>query len=68
MGEWYVQDQCVGKTKDEIYDAFGSRPDDLRTLCCAAEPLVSCHYRDKPSKIPCRDSPAIDHGRRKSFW
>jgi Nucleotide-diphospho-sugar transferase len=68
MAEWYVQDQCVGKTKEEIYAAFGSRPDDLGTLCCAAEPLVSCHYRDKPSKIPCRESPAIDHGKRKSFW
>jgi hypothetical protein len=28
---------------------------------------VICHYRDKPSKIPCNDSPAIDKG-KPSFW
>ena len=35
--------------------------------CCLAQPNIICHYRDKPSKIPCRDSPPIDKGKR-SFW
>jgi hypothetical protein len=68
MGEWWVHEQCVSKTAPEIYDAFGSRPDDARALCCSPQPLISCHFSDKPSKVPCRDSPAIDHGKRKSFW
>lgn len=68
MGEWWVQDPCISKTKNEIWSAAGSQPDDLRAFCCAPEPLISCHYRDKPSKIPCKDSPAIDNGKRPSFW
>jgi hypothetical protein len=35
--------------------------------CCLEEPRVTCHYRDKPSIIPCRDSPPIHKG-RPSFW
>jgi len=35
--------------------------------CCLKEPNVVCHYRDKPSIIPCTDSPPIDKG-RPSFW
>jgi hypothetical protein len=30
-------------------------------------PTVVCHYRDKPSKIPCPDSPTIDKNGR-DFW
>ena len=62
MGEWYVQDQCVHKEAKEIDGG-----DSFLGTCCSAEPLVSCHYRDKPSKIPCKDSPPIDKG-RPSFW
>jgi len=35
--------------------------------CCVAEPIITCHFRDKPSFIPCKDSPPIDKGKR-SFW
>jgi hypothetical protein len=35
--------------------------------CCLAKPDIQCHYRDKPSVIPCRESPPIDKG-RPSFW
>jgi hypothetical protein len=63
MGEWYVQDQCVHKTTTEI----GATTTEFLGTCCSAEPLVSCHYRDKPSKIPCKDSPPIDKG-KPSFW
>jgi hypothetical protein len=63
MGEWYVQDVCVAKKVGEI----STTGTDLAGTCCAAEALVSCHYRDKPSKLPCKDSPPIDKG-RPSFW
>ena len=65
MGEWMVKDQCIQQKKQDILSAAGDS--DLVSACCAAEPLVSCHYRDKPSKIPCPDSPNIDKG-KPSFW
>jgi len=74
MGEWYVKDRCIAKKYEEITGGKGRNDAsptgdavDLAPLCCSAEPLVSCHYRDKPSKIPCKDSPPIDKG-RPSFW
>jgi hypothetical protein len=60
MGEWYLNEECVSKPLSKIE---GGTMDG----CCAAEPVISCHYRDKPSKIPCKDSPAID-GNRPSWW
>jgi len=75
MGEWYVQEQCIHKKVEEISligeeDQHGDGAShSLAAIptCCSAEPLLSCHYRDKPSKIPCKDSPPIDKG-RPSFW
>lgn len=67
MGEWYVKDLCIAKKRDEIAPDAAATTTDLKPLCCSAEPLISCHYRDKPSKIPCKDSPPIDKG-RSSFW
>ena len=73
MGEWFLQKTCVSAKKDDILHPPGqglTKPDNTPTLlhpCCAAEPLITCHYRDKPSKIPCRDSPPIDKG-KPSFW
>jgi hypothetical protein len=61
MGEWHVKDECVGSTANKI------QSDDLTKACCLAEPIVKCHYRDKPSKIPCKDSPPLDKG-KPSFW
>lgn len=66
MGEWYVKDSCIAKKRDEIISKDDTATD-LKPLCCSAEPLISCHYRDKPSKIPCKDSPPIDKG-RPSWW
>ena len=34
---------------------------------CLAEPLVSCHYKDKPSLRPCPDSLSLDNN-GQSFW
>jgi len=75
MGEWHVHEQCVHKKANEIpsdlLTAIKNRNDGTTTpfadACCLAEPIVKCHYRDKPSKNPCRDSPPIDKG-RPSFW
>lgn len=66
MGEWYVQPTCIDKTAAEILFA-SAETNSLETACCAVEPLFSCHYRDKPSIYPCKDSPPIDKG-RPSFW
>ncbi len=70
FGEWYLQESCVNKPIDTIIseqNVFEPGAGVLRDLCCSAEPLVSCHYRDKPSKIPCRDSPPIDRN-GESWW
>jgi len=67
MGDWYVNDKCVSTKPQIILNSATYESKSLIAPCCAAEPLVSCHYRDKPSKIPCRDSQPIDNGGR-SFW
>ena len=53
MGEWRVKEGCP-------LDSDGDG-------CCLAEPMIKCHYRDKPSIIPCKSSPPIDKG-KPSFW
>jgi len=61
MGEWYLKDQCRNHAVSDILGGM------TYENCCAVEPIVNCHYRDKPSKIPCKDSPPIDKNGR-SFW
>ena len=34
--------------------------------CCVNDPIVVCHYRDKPSKVQCPTSPMIESN--VSFW
>ena len=55
LGEWYVRDQCVTKSVDQIFDEDRMKSETiaLDKACCLAEPVVQCHYRNKPSKIPC---------------
>jgi hypothetical protein len=60
MGEWYLNDECIGKEAHEIVGTergAGFKNRTLSSNCCLAEPIFKCHYRDKPSKIPCPDSP-----------
>jgi hypothetical protein len=64
LGEWTVHDQCVDKT---VGDAMKGSTNSFGYTCCLPEPAVTCFYRDKPSKIPCKDSPPIDKNGR-SFW
>jgi len=60
MGEWYLEDTCNGVQTTKFVAGASNE-------CCSATPLIQCHYRDKPSKIPCKESPPIDKGAR-SFW
>jgi hypothetical protein len=53
MGEWYLQEDT----------SSCSSPAD----CCLPQPNITCHYNDKPSKIPCKEAPRIDK-KGKSFW
>jgi len=66
MGDWFVEDKCAGSTAETILES-AQKGSTLVSLCCSAEPLFECHYRDKPSIKPCRSSPPIDEG-HKSFW
>lgn len=66
IGQWYVQETCIGKHYNDIVG--GDSTVSLSTHCCLAEPVVICHYRDKPSMIPCNDSPFLDKKRGKPFW
>jgi hypothetical protein len=61
MGEWYVEGQCIQTQLKEIGTNLAT------SKCCSAEPIVSCHYRDKPSIKPCQNSPSIDEG-QPSWW
>jgi len=75
MGLWHVSDACVDSNALDLLQngANGQEGSERKTVsefateCCSAEPLISCHYRDKPSVIPCQDSPSLDKA-GKSFW
>lgn len=64
MGEWFLNEQCNAGS-DKLKDSAIQNPS--ISNCCAAKPLIKCHFKDKPSMIPCPDSPAIDNG-KLSFW
>jgi hypothetical protein len=67
MGEWYLNDKCAdGKDLHEI-SGGNSEFGVLSNHCCSAQPIITCFYQDKPSKIPCPDSPFIDK-KGKSWW
>ena len=68
MGQWFITDRCT-QPKEELAKIQSTNSGAVRELddCCLANPNVVCHYRDKPSIIPCKDSPPIDEG-KPSFW
>jgi Nucleotide-diphospho-sugar transferase len=61
MGEWYLKPECAGRSARDIRGGVSVDG------CCSFQPEVTCYYRDKPSKIPCREFPPIDKNGR-SFW
>lgn len=69
MGSFFVAERCVGATASKLSKGKtnGTKSEIFVSTCCVIDPPVTCHYRDKPSKIPCYDSPPIDKG-MPSFW
>ncbi|KAL7528566.1 hypothetical protein ACHAWF_002610 [Thalassiosira exigua] len=65
MGLWYTQNKC----EDGGGVAVASSGGNFEAACCSAEPLIQCHYSDKPSVVECKDSsaPRIDK-KGNSFW
>ena len=62
MGEWFLNPQCIAKEARDI-----ATDGSLTSHCCSSEPLITCHYKDKPSKLPCPDSPLITE-KGKAFF
>jgi Nucleotide-diphospho-sugar transferase len=70
LGYWYISPTCLDESYQPTYynnSATGTVENQLDIACCVARPEPTCHYRDKPSKIPCTQSPGIDKG-HSSFW
>lgn len=71
MNEWYLNnDQCMdsdhgNSEMKSVANIQGGG--DISSKCCLDQPLFVCHYSDKASFKPCKDSPPKDKG-RKSFW
>jgi hypothetical protein len=61
MGDWFVRDVCLQKPSNEAnVNASRMEKDDNSVIrnCCLRDPDIRCHFRDKPSVIPCKESPA----------
>jgi hypothetical protein len=52
--------------KMQFLEQMGMWHVDPATKTCLASPKPVCHYRDKPSSIPCPHSPNLESG--QSFW
>lgn len=61
MGDWYLKDTCT-----DVQNATTATY--TPSNCCAAKPFIQCHFRDKPSVIPCTDSPPTTKENKPSFW
>ena len=77
MRQWYVQENCSYRfsngtdtsnipNEERALQTTGSN-DPLHNGCCSATPIFNCHYRDKPSILPCPNSQSIDNG-AASWW
>ena len=65
LGDWYVDDDgsCgAANSGDQLVQSVALSAHQ----CCVVEPVIVCHFRDKPSKIPCENSPLIEDD--TSFW
>lgn len=69
MGQWYVKDPCIGNLFHETLAALPKHEAEkmIPLKCCSSEPIVSCHFRDKPSLLPCTNLPPKD-GNASSWW
>jgi len=64
MGMWQTDKMCVFGKKELFNAADG---ENLKNLCCAAQPIVECTYSDKPSIVSCVGSPKLTKG-ASDFW
>lgn len=63
LGDWFVDGACTTSGAETTLVQFVASS---KSSCCVREPVVVCHFRDKPSKIPCEVSPLIEED--TSFW
>ena len=66
IGLWYVKDDMCLQQQPNPTESAPTTIADFTKKCCAIEPIIRCHYRDKPSTIPCHDSPMIEE--QIPFW
>jgi len=66
MGAWFVKDTCVGITTNSTLMTM--QHGSLTTSCCAAQPLISCHYHNLPSVIECNGTEKVLMPEERSFW
>ena len=67
MGLWYTNKKCESGGGVKVAEEAGG----FDSACCSAKPLITCHYKDKPSVEECKhvSVPSIDGGHKvKSFW
>jgi hypothetical protein len=68
MGEWYVNDDCMpGGAQDSNAASANNGNHTITQRCCAAKPIIKCHFCDKPSIIPCNDSPPEKENSKSTF-
>ena len=61
MGQWFLSDECGNG------EVVGRGENGKLLDCCSAEPVVTCHFKDKPSIVKCESSPSRDQN-GKLFW
>ena len=68
QGDWFVSDSCIQAKVGSGASSSSSSTEPWLSRCCSAEPLIKCHYADKPSLAACKNTTVtIDKGGRK-FW
>ena len=70
MGDWFVEDKCIPGSGGEsaLANTTTASAPATRRNCCSAKPLIKCHFRDKPSIVPCPDAPPSTRENTTSFW
>lgn len=74
LGEWHLTKSTPGCQQAQLQAASAAAggggapaPPTVAAACCAVNPpRPVCHYRDKPSLIPCPHAPNLESG--VSFW
>ncbi len=73
MGQWYVKDTCKNEVLQVMLTSHSNLTNTLaanetiENTCCSKEALFSCHFRDKASIKPCKNSTA-KFGESPSWW